>query len=158
MKKFTNLLVTILLILSLTITVSCGGGGGGGGGGAAGPAGPEPENTNTNTNNTPVLSSAADVVSFKFERSVNDPALSALSDDLTGNSSGNQNIIVAYNYGTLDSQPSLKPTIRVSPSAQIIEEGFVETDATSFITNAAKNIGETLYFSAAVIKCLILFV
>ncbi|MBP5329945.1 MAG: hypothetical protein J6Y75_08625, partial [Spirochaetaceae bacterium] len=125
MKKLTYFLVTILVILTLTFTVSCGGGGGGGG--ATGPA--APSSTPTNTSSAPVLSSAADVVSFKFERSENDPALSALSDDLTGNSPDNQNIIVAYNYGTLDAQPSLKPTIKVSPSAQIIDDGFVEADA-----------------------------
>ena len=127
MKKLTYFLVTILVTLTLTFTVSCGGGGGGGG--ATGPA--APSSTPTNTSSAPVLSSAADVVSFKFERSENDPALSALSDDLTGNSPDNQNIIVSYNYGTLDTQPPLKPTIQVSPSAQIINDGFVETDATT---------------------------
>ena len=121
MKKLIYFLVTLLFTLAATITISCGGGGGGG---TAGPA-DTPSSAPTNTSSAPVLSAAADVVSFTFESSQND----ALSDDLTGNSPDNQNIIVSYNYGTLDTQPSLKPTITVSPSAQIIDDGFIETDA-----------------------------
>lgn len=120
MKKLKNLLLlTVILTFALTSTISCGGGGGGGGGAAAGPSG---ASDSTSAAPAPAKSSAAEIISFKFEKTENDPALSALSNDLEGSSPDGQNIIVTYNYGTLDDQPLLKPTIVVSPKATVLED------------------------------------
>ncbi|MBO7135811.1 MAG: InlB B-repeat-containing protein, partial [Spirochaetaceae bacterium] len=122
MRKFKNiLLLTIILTFALTFPISCGGGGGGGGGAAAGPSGASSGTPSANTP-APTKSSAAEVISFKFEKAENTPALDALSNDLEGSSPDGQNIIVSYNYGTLDAQPLLKPTIVVSPNATILED------------------------------------
>lgn len=103
--------------------ISCGGGGGGGGGAAAGPAATsDTPAENESATPAPAKSSAAEIISFKFEKTENDPELSALSNDLEGSSSDGQNIIVTYNYGTLDDQPLLKPTIVVSPKATVLED------------------------------------
>ena len=125
MKKLKNLLLlTVILTFALTSTISCGGGGGGGGGAAAGPAATSdtPSGNGSTTPAAPAKSSAAEIISFKFEKTENDPALSALSNDLEGSSPDGQNIIVTYNYGTLDDQPLLKPTIVVSPKATVLED------------------------------------
>lgn len=120
MKKLKNLLLlTVILTFALTSTISCGGGGGGGGGAAAGPSG---ASDSASAAPAPAKSSAAEIISFKFEKTENDPALSALSNDLEGSSPDGQNIIVTYNYGTLDDQPLLKPTIVVSPKATVLED------------------------------------
>ncbi len=123
MRKLKNLLLlTIILTFALTSTISCGGGGGGGGG-AAGPAASSDAPTeNEPTESAPARSAAAEIISFKFEKAENTPALDALSNDLEGSSSDGQNIIVSYNYGTLDAQPLLKPTIVVSPKATVLED------------------------------------
>ncbi len=120
MRKLKNLLLlTVILTFALTSTISCGGGGGGGGGAAAGPSG---ASDSTSAAPAPAKSSAAEIISFKFEKAENTPALDALSNDLEGSSSDGQNIIVTYNYGTLDDQPLLKPTIVVSPKATVLED------------------------------------
>ena len=62
-----------------------------------------------------------------LEQAKNASALSALSSDLEGRLSDNQ-IIVEYNYGSLDAHPELKPTIKISPSATIVEDIFTQTE------------------------------
>lgn len=138
---------TILLTLASALIISCGGGGGGGGGAAAGPS----ASSGTPSNNTPAptRSAAAEIISFKFEQAKNASTLSALSTDLEGHLSdtNTQEIIVDYNYGTLDAHPELKPTIKISPRATIVEDTFTQTeengetiwttnDAIDFFTNA----------------------
>ena len=121
-RSLTYSFVTTLLTLVLSFTISCGGGGGGGGGAVGPAAASETTSDNEPKVSAPVKSSAAEVISFKFEKTENIPALDALSNDLEGSSSDGQNIIVSYNYGTLDAQPLLKPTIVVSPNATILED------------------------------------
>ncbi|MBQ4498130.1 MAG: InlB B-repeat-containing protein [Spirochaetaceae bacterium] len=120
--KRISLFQCLLILAVLFPIISCGGGGGGGGG-AAGPAATsDTPSENEPVASAPVKSSAAEIISFKFEKTENDPELSALSNDLEGSSSDGQNIIVTYNYGTLDDQPLLKPTIVVSPKATVLED------------------------------------
>ncbi|MBO7136521.1 MAG: hypothetical protein J6V73_07855, partial [Spirochaetaceae bacterium] len=113
-RSLTYSFVTTLLTLVLSFTISCGGGGGGGGGTVGPAAASETTSDNEPKVSAPVKSSAAEVISFKFEQAKNAPALSALSSDLEGNLSNNQEITVNYNYGTLNEQPALKPSIKVS--------------------------------------------
>lgn len=121
--KRISLLQCLFVLAVLFPMISCGGGGGGGGGAAAGPAATsDTPAENESATPAPAKSSAAEIISFKFEKTENDPELSALSNDLEGSSSDGQNIIVTYNYGTLDDQPLLKPTIVVSPKATVLED------------------------------------
>ena len=140
MKDRLAYLSTFLLTLTLSLAISCGGGGGGGGA-AAGPSASAAA-PSSSTPATPAKSSAAEVISFKFEKAENTPALDALSDDLIGNQPDStvQNIIVEYNYGTLDALPVLKPAIKISKGATIVEDSFAEAD----FTKTEKN-GETIW-------------
>ena len=125
-----NFSIAFLLTLTISFTISCGGGGGGGGA-AAGPSGASAAPSDgTSAAPAPTRSSAAEVISFKFEKDENDPALSEFSSDLIGNQpdSAVPDITVEYNYGKLDTQPALKPTIKISQGAAIIEDGFTETE------------------------------
>ena len=125
-----NFSIAFLLTLTISFTISCGGGGGGGGA-AAGPSGASAApSVGTSAAPAPTRSSAAEVISFKFEKDENDPALSEFSSDLIGNQPDSTvpDITVEYNYGKLDAQPALKPTIKISQGAAIIEDGFTETE------------------------------
>ena len=96
-----NVSIKILLALYLSILCiafsSCGGGGGGGG--ATGPAA-EPTSTSTSTSQqaetVPVadLSSEAEIISFKFEKTKNPATLSEVEDDLIGAPSSSSALVV----------------------------------------------------------------